>query len=241
MAVLQGTFNEDIAYGFPGMEADGELSSIITRVLESATVGFGKPVFRGANDRGVVTSQTFTGAGSAAAGNVGTSTITASPTVGYGARAGQYKILQLTTSGTGALAVYDPLGVLVAHGVVGTAITTIPGITSVTVTAGGTPTAGDTFFITVTGNDLLGFTLASKGLPVTADRAADTYIANDNVRVKNRGKLWVTAGAAVNDGDAVYLTSAGAITNVSAGNSVATGWQFDDTAASGAPVRIVRR
>jgi hypothetical protein len=241
MAVLQSNFGEDITFGYPGMEADGELSNIITRVLESATCGFGKAVFRGANDRGAVTSQTLVGAGTAAAGNVGTSTITASPTVGYGARIGQYKILQLVTGATGTLAVYDPLGNLVAHGVIGTAITTIPSITSVTVTNGGTATAGDTFYIAVTGNELLGFTIANRSLPVTSDRAADTFIANDNLRIKNRGKIWVLAGANVADGDGVFVTSAGAITNVAAGNLPATGWQFDDTALSGAPVRLVRR
>lgn len=148
MAVLQSSFAEDIPVGYPGMEADGELSNIITRVLESSTVGFGKAVYQGTNDRGAVT----------------------------------------------------------------------------------TPSA-----------NLLGFTIANKALPVTAARAADTFIQGDNLRVKNRGKIWVTAGAAVADRDPVYVTSAGAITNVSTSNTAATGWEFDDTAASGAPVRIVRR
>lgn len=149
MAVLQNNFGEDIATGYAGMEADGELSNIITRSLESATCGFGKAVFRGTNDRGAVT----------------------------------------------------------------------------------TPAAGK----------LLGFTIANIGLPVTADRAAETFIAKDNLRIKNRGKIWVTAGAAVADGDPVYLTSAGVITNVETSNIAATGWEFDDTAASGSLVRIVRR
>lgn len=148
MAVLQSSFVEDIPVGYPGMDADGELSSIITRVLESATVGFGKAVYQGTADRGVVT----------------------------------------------------------------------------------TPSA-----------NLLGFTLANKTLPVTDVRPADTFVTKDNLRVKNRGKIWVLAGAAVTPRQPVYVTSAGAITNVSTGNTAATGWEFDDTAASGAPVRIVRR
>jgi|SRR6185369_8070517 len=53
MAVLQSTFSEDIPYGFPGMEADGELSNIISRTLEGSTnCEFGRPVFRGSNDKG---------------------------------------------------------------------------------------------------------------------------------------------------------------------------------------------
>lgn len=149
MAVLQNSFGEDIPVGYAGMEADGELSNIITRTLESSTCAFGKAVYRGSNDRGAVT----------------------------------------------------------------------------------TPAA----------DKLLGFTIANIGLPVTAARAADTFIAKDNLRIKNRGKIWVVAGAAVADGDPVYITSAGAITNVDTSNIAATGWEFDDTAASGALVRIVRR
>lgn len=149
MAVLQNTFGEDPAYGFPGMEADGELSNIITRTLESASCAFGKAVYRGTNDRGAVT----------------------------------------------------------------------------------TPAAGT----------LLGFTIANKGLPVTSDRAADTFIAKDNLRIKNRGKIWVLPSVNVVDGEQVYITPAGLITNVSSSNVIATGWEFDDTALSGSPVRIVRR
>jgi len=148
MAILQGSFVEDIAVGYPGMEADGELSNIITRTLEAGTVGFGKPVYQGTNDRGVVTTQNA---------------------------------------------------------------------------------------------NLMGFTIANKTLPVTDARPADTYAAKDSIRVKGRGKIWVTAGAAVQDRQPVYLTAAGAITNVTTGNQAAPGWEFDDTAASGSPVRIVRR
>lgn len=51
--VTQSTFSEDIAGGFPGMEADGELSNIISRHLEGATAcAFGRPVYQGAADRG---------------------------------------------------------------------------------------------------------------------------------------------------------------------------------------------
>lgn len=53
MAVVQNTFSQDIALGFPGMEADGELSNIITRSLEGVTAcAFGRPVFQGPSDRG---------------------------------------------------------------------------------------------------------------------------------------------------------------------------------------------
>ena len=49
----QTTFSEDIPGGFPGMEADGEGSNIITRTLEGATdCEFGRPVYRGTHDKG---------------------------------------------------------------------------------------------------------------------------------------------------------------------------------------------
>lgn len=53
MAAVQTTFSEDIPGGFPGMEADGELSNIISRTLEGDTAcEFGRPVYRGTADKG---------------------------------------------------------------------------------------------------------------------------------------------------------------------------------------------
>lgn len=53
MAVIQNTFSEDIPVGYAGMEADGELSNIISRTLEGATdAPFGAPLYRGTGDRG---------------------------------------------------------------------------------------------------------------------------------------------------------------------------------------------
>lgn len=151
MAVLQSTFGEDIPGGFPGMEADGELSNIITRTLEGETAcAFGRPVYRGTADKGCD--------------------------------------------------------------------------------------------LTVTANELLGFAIARTGLPVTADRAADTFAPGDNVPIKERGKIWVTCSTTCADGAAVYVTSAGAVSNSSGGGNVAaTGWVFEDTLTAPGIVRIVRR
>lgn len=147
--VTQSTFSEDIALGFPGMEADGELSNIISRNLEGDTAcAFGRPVYQGAADRGVD--------------------------------------------------------------------------------------------LTVDAN-LIGFAIARKGLPVTADRAADTYAPGDTIPVKERGKIWVTCTTAAAKNAQVYVTSAGAITNSSSGNTAAPGWKFDDTITGAGVVRIVRR
>lgn len=57
MAVIQSTFSEDIPVGYPGMQADGELSNIISLILEGSTdCPFGTPVYRGTADRGVTLS-----------------------------------------------------------------------------------------------------------------------------------------------------------------------------------------
>jgi hypothetical protein len=151
MAVLQNAFSEDIPGGFPGMEADGELSNIITRTLEGETAcAFGRPVYRGTADKGCD--------------------------------------------------------------------------------------------LTVQANELLGFATARKGLPVTSDRAADTFAPGDNVPIKERGKIWVTSSTTCADGEAVYVTSAGAVSNSSGGGNVAaTGWVFEDTLSAPGIVRIVRR
>lgn len=149
MAVLQNTFNDDIAYGYPGMDADGELSNTESRTLEGSTAcAFGRPVYKGVADRGCT--------------------------------------------------------------------------------------------LTVSAN-LIGFALAHKGNVVTANRAADTYAPGDTLPVKNRGKIWVTSTTAANKDDPVYVTAAGAITNVSTGNTQAGVWVFDDTITAAGVVRIVRR
>lgn len=146
---LQSTFSEDIPGGFAGMEADGELSNIISRTLEGSTdCEFGRPVYRGSADKGCT--------------------------------------------------------------------------------------------LTVSAN-LYGFAIAQKGLPLTADRPADVYAPGDTVAIKERGKIWVTSATATTDGAQVYVTSAGAVTATSGGNTAATGWFFEDTITTGGVVRIVRR
>lgn len=55
MPVVQDTFATDYAVGFAGQVANGETSNRISRTIEGAAgVGFGKAVFRGAGDHGVV-------------------------------------------------------------------------------------------------------------------------------------------------------------------------------------------
>lgn len=53
MAIVQDTFNDAPAKGYPGMVQNGETSNRISRTVEDAAgVAFGKFVFRGAGDHG---------------------------------------------------------------------------------------------------------------------------------------------------------------------------------------------
>lgn len=64
MAIVQNTFSENAALGFPGMVANGETSNRLTRTAEAA-IGFGVPAYRGTGDHGctgvVGTVATFLG------------------------------------------------------------------------------------------------------------------------------------------------------------------------------------
>jgi len=150
MAIVQDTYAEGYAKGFPGMVANGETSNRISRTCEDAAgIAFGKFVFRGTGDQGC----------------------TATPNA-------------------------FPLGVAIAD----------------------------------------------KGIPVLPGGvAADIYPQYQSVGIMNLGAIYVVAGEAVTDGAPVYVTPAGAIVDTVGANTAAPGWVFDETAANGAIVRIVRR
>lgn len=87
----------------------------------------------------------------------------------------------------------------------------------------GTPTAGD----------FLGVTIAD------ITQAEDKYARYSNAGLLNEGVIWVTNGAAVVAfGDPVYVTPAGAWTNVSNANVEVPGATFETSAAAGALVAI---
>ncbi len=151
MAVIQDTYNNAPAKGYPGMVANGETSNRLSRTCEDAAgIAFGRFVFRGAGDEGC----------------------TATPTLGKD----------------------------------------------------------------------LGVSIADHGIPVLpGGPVADVYPRYASVGIMDGGAIYVQVGAAVNDGDPVHVTPAGAITNVAAGNVAVTGWEFDETVASGGICRVVRR
>lgn len=150
MGVLQTTYSDAYASGFPGMVANGETSNRISRTVEqSGGIGFGKAAYR-SSDHGVDTTE--------------------------------------------AVATF------------------------------------------------LGFTIANYASPPASDGTqADSYPQYSTAAIMTMGCLWVSAGVAVADGEQVYVTSAGVITNVSTSNFAATGWFFQDTTSAAGLVRIAKR
>lgn len=213
MATYQTTYGNAPAKGLPGQIANEEKCNKISRTVESAAgIAFGQPGFRGSGDHGVVAGATFaaTGAGSAAAsGNVGTGTITASPTITAGAKQGRYKIVLIGTSATAPYLVYDPDGIVVGDGVVATANTSIPGITTFTISNAGTMTAGDTYYIDVTytaNAKFLGLAVLTNAVPPVASGATlvDGYPQYFTGAFMTMGPMYVVAGDTVVDGGDVY-------------------------------------
>lgn len=65
------------------------------------------------------------------------------------------------------------------------------------------------------------------------------YASRSTVGILNKGPIWVTNGAAaVSHGQPVYVTPAGAFTNVAQDNVALPDVEFDTSAAAGALVRL---
>lgn len=68
---------------------------------------------------------------------------------------------------------------------------------------------------------------------------ADVYKTGDTVGVMTRGTMYAVPTANVADGDPVYYTAAGALTNASSGNTLIPNAVWETTAASG-NIAVVR-
>jgi hypothetical protein len=101
--------------------------------------------------------------------------------------------------------------------------------------------AGDGGCTATPSANLLGIAVVDHGNLRLSGQTADRYARYENVPIMQRGSIRVLNGAAsVTKRQPVYVTPAGAYTNVSAGNTALTGWTFDHAAAAGAIVRIVK-
>lgn len=240
MAELQTTYLSNFVAAFPGMIANGEDGNRISRTIEDAAgIGFGKAAYRGAGDHGCVIAQTLSGASGALGTNTGNGAMGAI-TVSAGAKIGRYTLTIIEpATNAGAFMVTDPDGLVVGHGNVAAAFSA--GGLAFTLADGGTDfAAGDQFSLTVSGNELLGITIAHETLGLLAGQTADKYQQYDNVAIATRGSIFVTAGGTVNDGDDVYVDANGDFIAAATGVPC-KGWKFDVTGVATDVVKITRR
>lgn len=241
MTAYQTAYTNAPAKGLPGQVANMELSNRISRTVESAAgIEFGQPAFRGSGDHGVIVGGTFaaTGAGSEGPANVGTGTITDTPTVGAGAKAGRYVIQLLATGATAAFRVEDPDGVVVGEGNVATEF--VGGGLTFTISNAGTMTAGDLFYVDVTPTanaKFIGLAILNPSVPPQAS-TPDKYPQYFTGAFLTEGQMYVTAGASVVDGGDVYWNPAtkrytSTTTHIRIPNAV-----FDTSGADGDIVEI---
>lgn len=241
MATYQTTYSAAPAKGLPGQIANEEKCNKISRTVESAAgIAFGQPAFRGSGDHGVVVGAAFaaTGAGSEAAGNVGTGTITDAPAVAAGAKQGRYRAILLATSATGAFAVYDPDGVLIGHGNVATEF--VGGGLTFTISNAGTMTIGDTFYVDVTYTAnvaFVGLAVLNPAVPPAAS-VPDKYPQYFTGAFMTMGQMYVTAGDTVVDGGDVYWDPADGRYTSTPTHIRIPGAVFDTSGADGDIVEI---
>ena len=97
--------------------------------------------------------------------------------------------------------------------------------------------SGDHGVTATPGPKFKGIVISDVGVVPQIGGTADVIPQYGTASLLDMGDIWVLAGAAVNDQDPVYVTSAGVFTNASSGNTAIPA-TFIDTAASGAPARI---
>lgn len=90
---------------------------------------------------------------------------------------------------------------------------------------------------------LMGITIANYAAPAVSDTGVqlDSYPRYSTAGILTQGVIWVQSSVAVADGDQAYVTSAGAITNVSTSNTILTGWFFQDTLSAAGLTRLAKR
>jgi hypothetical protein len=218
MATFQTTYSEVPAIGLPGQLANTELSNVISRTVESAAgIAFGQPAYRGSGDHGVIAGGTFAAAATSEAlgTNTGNGTMGA-VTVSAGAKQGVYTLTIIEPgANVGTFIVTDPDGDQIGDGVVGSAFSA--GGLAFTLADGSTDfVAGDSFAITVVYTANAKFMGITRLYAAVLDKAStpDSYEQYETAAIITQGQIYVTAGATVADGDAVYWNPAnGRFTN----------------------------
>lgn len=246
MATYQTDYSTSPAKGLPGMVVNEEKSNAISRTVESAAgIEFGQPAFRGSGDHGVVAGAAFaaTGAGSAAAGNTGAETITASPAVAAPAKQGRYTLTAITAGATAVFLMTDPDGLPLGEATTGTPAT-IGGIGPFTITDAGTdPAIGDQMYIDVTytaNGKFVGVAKLTNAVPPVAAGSSlvDGYPQYFTGAFANLGSIWVRAGASVQDGQQAYWNPATKRYTNNAAHILLPDVTFDTTGGDGDMVEI---
>lgn len=80
--------------------------------------------------------------------------------------------------------------------------------------------------------------ITSRVRSVTAENP-DKYAQYDSARIQTEGDIWLQASVAVDAGDSVYVTNAGAWTNSAGGNTQLAGARWE-TSTTGAGLAVIR-
>lgn len=195
MALTEGQHTGE----FIESESNGYRSRETVTILSGQTVKAGHVL-------GKVTKGAATGA--AVAGNTGNGTITASPTVGAGAKVGVYRVVAIEpATDLGKFEVEDPDGVIIGVATVGTQFTTH---LTFTIADGSTDfVSGDSFTITVAA----GSGKYKEYNPANTDGSEKAVaIAYDNVDASGGDKkgVIIARDAEVNKGELIWFSGADA-------------------------------
>jgi hypothetical protein len=94
---------------------------------------------------------------------------------------------------------------------------------------------------TPTAGKFIGIVIADHGKVFPIGGTADVIGQYGSASLATTEPIFVTASVTVAPRDQVYVTSAGAFTNVVGSNIILPGWQFDATASAAGVVPVVKR
>lgn len=191
---FQSTYATGQEKGLPGGLVNGENYNAFSRTVESAAgLGFGQPAFQGAADRGCVATRSMSATAAALGTNTGNGAFGAITAVAP-AQPGEY-VLRVIEPGTnaGTFVLEGPDGVQVGDGAIAAAFSA--GGIGFTLADGATDfVAGDSFKITVAGEEFLGITRRN---PAVSPESGDKYGQYKEAAIVDEGVIWVKVEEAV--------------------------------------------
>jgi hypothetical protein len=99
--------------------------------------------------------------------------------------------------------------------------------------------AADKGVVAFTGTKFVGITLLDRSaVGVTGN--PDAFPRYASARIRAKGDIWVVASVAVAAGDAVYVTAAGAFTNVATSNTAIPNARWDTSTTAAGQLAVVR-